>query len=90
MKSETLARQDFDGGFVGQQVSQALSSMDPGGNGIYWEVVPASQFPNGIAELEDAIVDEKTWYGFTSAFVFRFHLTAAKESGQLTPVRARI
>lgn len=62
------AMQDFDGGFVGQGVAQALSAIDPGELGIYWQVLPASQFPNGATQLEDAIVREDTWYGFTSAF----------------------
>ncbi|KAJ7651154.1 hypothetical protein FB45DRAFT_31982 [Roridomyces roridus] len=53
---------DFDGGAVGQTVSQALSSIDAGRNGISWAVVSASQFPDGIAQLEDAILQEKTWY----------------------------
>ncbi|KAJ7641202.1 hypothetical protein FB45DRAFT_353578 [Roridomyces roridus] len=53
---------DFDGGAVGQTVSQALSNIDPGKNVISWAVVSASQFPEGIAQLEDAILQEKTWY----------------------------
>ncbi|KAJ7651278.1 hypothetical protein FB45DRAFT_974640 [Roridomyces roridus] len=44
---------DFDGGAVGQAVSQALSDIDPGRNGISWA---------GIAQLEDAVLQEKTWY----------------------------
>ncbi|KAJ6480684.1 hypothetical protein C8R47DRAFT_596020 [Mycena vitilis] len=56
---------DFDGGSVGQAISTALSGLDPGTNGVSWEVVPASQFPGGISQLEDAIVQEKTWYAVT-------------------------
>ncbi|KAJ7137580.1 hypothetical protein C8R43DRAFT_1072257 [Mycena crocata] len=55
---------DFDGGLVGQGVSQALSSIDPGGNGIYWMVVSPSEFAN-TAALEDAILSEETWYGLS-------------------------
>ncbi|KAJ7275932.1 hypothetical protein C8J57DRAFT_1177506 [Mycena rebaudengoi] len=52
---------DFDGGFIGQGVTEALSGIDPGVNGIAWEVVPATQFPGGIAQLEAALVQEETW-----------------------------
>ncbi|KAJ7685788.1 hypothetical protein DFH06DRAFT_1277938 [Mycena polygramma] len=53
---------DFDGGAVGQAVSSALSDLNPGANGVAWQVVPASQFPQGIPQLQNAIVQEKTWY----------------------------
>ncbi|KAJ7268140.1 hypothetical protein B0H12DRAFT_1178979 [Mycena haematopus] len=56
---------DFDGGAVGQFVSGALSAMDPGTNGVAWEVVNASRFPGGITQLENAIVEEKAWYAIT-------------------------
>ncbi|KAJ7073742.1 hypothetical protein C8F01DRAFT_1075468 [Mycena amicta] len=56
---------DFDGGLVGQTVSHALSSIVPTSGGVSWTVVPASRFPGGLAELENAIVDEKTWYAVT-------------------------
>ncbi|KAF7319272.1 DUF3533 domain-containing protein [Mycena chlorophos] len=53
---------DFDGGVVGQTVAQALSSIQPTPAGVAWTVVSASQFPGGISELEQAIVDERVWY----------------------------
>ncbi|KAJ6480711.1 hypothetical protein C8R47DRAFT_1322364 [Mycena vitilis] len=53
---------DFDGGLVGQAISSALSSIDPGTVGVAWEVVPGSQFPEGISQVQNAIVQEKTWY----------------------------
>ncbi|KAJ7184955.1 hypothetical protein C8R46DRAFT_468661 [Mycena filopes] len=56
---------DFDGGFVGQGVSQALTSIDPGIVGIRWEVVPASQFAGGVTQLEEAIAGEDVWYGLS-------------------------
>ncbi|KAJ6480803.1 hypothetical protein C8R47DRAFT_1197934 [Mycena vitilis] len=52
---------DFDGGAVGQAVSSALSSTS-GTNGVAWQVINASQFPDGISQLRNAIVQEKTWY----------------------------
>ncbi|KAJ7739611.1 hypothetical protein B0H16DRAFT_1891055 [Mycena metata] len=53
---------DFDGGAVGQAVSSAFSSLDSGTNGITWEVVSATQFPGGINQLRNAIVQEEIWY----------------------------
>ncbi|KAJ7167927.1 hypothetical protein C8R46DRAFT_951059 [Mycena filopes] len=53
---------DFDGGVVGQSVSTTLSRLDSGTGGIVWHVIPASQFPQGIAQLEHAVVQEKIWY----------------------------
>ncbi|KAJ7040032.1 hypothetical protein C8F04DRAFT_1084500 [Mycena alexandri] len=68
---------DFDGGFIGQGVSQALAAIDPGSLGIYWEVVPASQFPGGIAQLEDAVTGEAVWYGLAINVGSSANLTAA-------------
>ncbi|KAJ6537651.1 hypothetical protein B0H19DRAFT_961885 [Mycena capillaripes] len=56
---------DFDGGAVGYAVSSALSAINPGTNGVAWQVVDASQFPEGISQLRNAIVQEKTWYAVT-------------------------
>ncbi|KAJ7154124.1 hypothetical protein C8R46DRAFT_1179015 [Mycena filopes] len=53
---------DFDGGAVGRSVSSALSGIHPGANGIVWEVVSASDFPEGVSQLQEAILHEKTWY----------------------------
>ncbi|KAJ7347373.1 hypothetical protein DFH08DRAFT_159896 [Mycena albidolilacea] len=53
---------DFDGGAVGQSICSTLSSTAPGSNGIAWQVVSASRFPQGISQLQNAIVQEKTWY----------------------------
>ncbi|KAJ7804958.1 hypothetical protein B0H14DRAFT_3773198 [Mycena olivaceomarginata] len=55
----------LDGGAVGQSVSNALISINAGTSGIAWQVVPASQFPGGISQLQNAIVQEKTWYAVT-------------------------
>ncbi|KAJ7926211.1 hypothetical protein B0H13DRAFT_2564746 [Mycena leptocephala] len=50
---------DFDGGAIGQAVSSALSSLNPGTNGIAWQVISASQFPEGISQLQKAIVQKR-------------------------------
>ncbi|KAJ7737933.1 hypothetical protein B0H16DRAFT_1730100 [Mycena metata] len=68
---------DFDGGMVGQGVVQALSAIDPMPGGISWSVVPASQFPGGVAQLEDAILREDTWYGLAINAGASANLTAA-------------
>ncbi|KAJ7673380.1 hypothetical protein B0H17DRAFT_1083245 [Mycena rosella] len=67
---------DFDGGFVGESVVTALKALDPG-RGIAWQVIPASQLPNGIAQLNDALTDEKTWFGLAINAGASANLTAA-------------
>ncbi|KAJ6537664.1 hypothetical protein B0H19DRAFT_372573 [Mycena capillaripes] len=68
---------DFDGGAVGHAVSSALSATNPGTNGVAWQVVDASQFPEGISQLQSAIVQEKTWYAVTINLGASDNLTAA-------------
>ncbi|KAJ6607870.1 hypothetical protein B0H10DRAFT_2070093 [Mycena sp. CBHHK59/15] len=68
---------DFDGGFVGQSVAKALSSIDPGINGVVWEVVAANQFSGGISDLENAIAEEKTWVAVAVNVGASSNLTAA-------------
>ncbi|KAJ7654865.1 hypothetical protein B0H17DRAFT_956677 [Mycena rosella] len=67
---------DFDGGFVGESVVTALKALDPG-RGIAWQVIPASQLPSGIAQLNDALTDEKTWFGLAINAGASANLTAA-------------
>ncbi|KAF7350041.1 DUF3533 domain-containing protein [Mycena venus] len=71
---------DFDGGSVGQGVVQAFSAINPGTGGISWSVVPASEFPGGIEQLEDAILREKTWYGLAINVGASSNFTAAISS----------
>ncbi|KAF7341151.1 DUF3533 domain-containing protein [Mycena venus] len=75
---------DFDGGAVGQAVSAALSGINPGTNGVVWQVVPASQFPGGISELQHAIVQEKTWYAVTINSGTSDNLSAAVSAADST------
>ncbi|CAK5283827.1 unnamed protein product [Mycena citricolor] len=53
---------DFDSGFVGQSVLSAINAI-PSGRGIAWEPMPPSQFPGGVADLEEAVRKEKMFYG---------------------------
>ncbi|CAK5268026.1 unnamed protein product [Mycena citricolor] len=53
---------DFDGGQIGAAVSSAISSI-PSGRGIAWKILPAAQFPGGVADLEAAVKQEKMFYG---------------------------
>ncbi|KAJ7716402.1 hypothetical protein DFH07DRAFT_355083 [Mycena maculata] len=71
---------DFDGGFVGQQVSETFAGINPGSNGIVWTVAPASQFPEGISQLEHAIVEEQTWVAVAINAGASSNLTAALSS----------
>ncbi|KAF7364086.1 DUF3533 domain-containing protein [Mycena sanguinolenta] len=81
---------DFDGGAVGQFVSGALSAMDPGKDGVFWEVVPASRFPGGISDLENAIVQEKTWYGLTINAGASANLSAALAAADASSYNASL
>ncbi|KAJ7495051.1 hypothetical protein FB451DRAFT_1019678 [Mycena latifolia] len=72
---------DFDGGAVGQVVSNALSGINPGKNGVSWKIVSASQFPNGFPQLENAIVQEQTWYVLTINRGASSNLTTAVSVG---------
>ncbi|KAJ7901270.1 hypothetical protein B0H13DRAFT_2028515 [Mycena leptocephala] len=75
---------DFDGGMVGQGVVQALSAIGPVPGGISWSVVPASQFPGGVAQLEDAILREETWYGLAINAGASANLTTAIPAADAT------
>ncbi|KAF7298490.1 DUF3533 domain-containing protein [Mycena kentingensis (nom. inval.)] len=68
---------DFDGGVVGQSVAQALSAIEPTSSSVSWTVVPASQFPGRVPQIEDAVVSEKTWYALTINSGASANLTAA-------------
>ncbi|GLB45512.1 putative protein of unknown function (DUF3533) [Lyophyllum shimeji] len=53
---------DFDGGLVGQTVVQALTSQQVSQAGkVTWSAVPASQFPSGLGQLGEAVLEERTW-----------------------------
>ncbi|KAF8198762.1 hypothetical protein K438DRAFT_1759415 [Mycena galopus ATCC 62051] len=71
---------DFDGGAVGRSVSNTLRSMSRGTGGISWQVVSASKFPEGILQLQNAIVQEKTWYAITINSGASANLSAAVSS----------
>ncbi|KAJ2923986.1 hypothetical protein H1R20_g13109, partial [Candolleomyces eurysporus] len=52
---------DFDGGLIGQTVSQALGSNQGGQSRVTWTVIPATDFPGGPQQLSDAVRDEHIW-----------------------------
>ncbi|KAJ7076436.1 hypothetical protein C8R44DRAFT_655383, partial [Mycena epipterygia] len=52
---------DFDGGFVGEEITKSFAEINAGLNGVVWEVVSANQFPGGISQVENAVVEERTW-----------------------------
>ncbi|PFH46702.1 hypothetical protein AMATHDRAFT_69276 [Amanita thiersii Skay4041] len=51
---------DFDGGFVGGNVTRALVAGSPMSK-VTWAQVPASDFPGGISQLAAAIREERAW-----------------------------
>lgn len=61
--SNNLKIQDFDGGVVGQEVTQGLRSQT---NLITWSVVPAAGFPSGVQDVAHAVMEQHTWVAVTS------------------------
>ncbi|KAF8884553.1 hypothetical protein CPB84DRAFT_1789019 [Gymnopilus junonius] len=55
---------DFDGGLIGRNVAQALTTPSslPA---ITWTVVSPSQFPGGPSDVGAAVLDEQTWVAIT-------------------------
>ncbi|KAJ2921996.1 hypothetical protein H1R20_g15099, partial [Candolleomyces eurysporus] len=52
---------DFDGGFIGQSVSQALGSNQGSQSRVTWTVISATNFPGGPQQLSDAVRNEEIW-----------------------------
>ena len=53
--------QDFDGGEVGQFVSRAVIASGGTPTALSWNQVSTDLFPNGVSDLEDAVIQEKAW-----------------------------
>lgn len=68
--NQMLIMQDFDGGIVGQTVTQVFLDNTGLPTQLSWFVVPASQFPGGVEEVSDAIAQNKAWAAVTSASTF--------------------
>jgi hypothetical protein len=58
--------QDFDGGFIGQSVSQALGSNQGSQSRVTWTVIPATNFPGGPQQLLEAVRNEHIWTAVAS------------------------
>ncbi|KAI9463645.1 hypothetical protein BJY52DRAFT_1252871 [Lactarius psammicola] len=52
---------DFDGSDVGQFVSRAVVASSGSPTTITWNAVSANLFPNGVQDLENAVVQNKAW-----------------------------
>ena len=50
---------------IGREVTQGLLANQGQGK-ITWEVVPASNFPNGLEGLEEAMREGHTWAAISS------------------------
>lgn len=73
---------DFDGGLVGQTVVQALTSQQVSQMGkVTWTAIPANQFPNGLGELGEAVMEERTW----AAIAIHAGSTANLQASYATP-----
>lgn len=53
--------QDFDGGQVGQFVTQSFMNATGPKDAMSWYVKPASDFPSGTSELANMVHNEKAW-----------------------------
>ncbi|KAF9540263.1 hypothetical protein CPC08DRAFT_650973 [Agrocybe pediades] len=56
---------DFDGGSLGESITQALTTQPQGASKISWTSIPASQFPGGPSEVASLVLDERTWVAVT-------------------------
>lgn len=54
----SLQIQDFDGGIIGQEITQGLKSQPIL---IDWTVVSTTQFPSGANDLAHAVREQHTW-----------------------------
>ncbi|KAF6761280.1 hypothetical protein DFP72DRAFT_1090248 [Ephemerocybe angulata] len=70
---------DFDGGAIGQTVSQALVSNQGPGK-VEWTVVPAANFPGGVEDLAHAVRHEDVWVAISINPESSTRLTAALAS----------
>jgi hypothetical protein len=52
---------------VGQFVSRAVVASGGAPTALVWSVVSPDLFPNGVSDLEDAVVQEKVWTIIASA-----------------------
>jgi len=59
---------DFDGGRIGQAVTQAVL-QNQGAGKITWEVKPASAFPGGQLSILEAIRNEDVWAILTGGWI---------------------
>jgi hypothetical protein len=59
--------QDFDGGEIGQAVTQAFKNISSPQQ-MSWLILDASQFPGGPDEVAQALLDHRCWAAVTSAY----------------------
>ncbi|KAG6859473.1 hypothetical protein C0995_008139 [Termitomyces sp. Mi166 len=74
--------EDFDGGFIGQTVVEALTAEQMGSlDKITWTAIPPDQFPDGLDQLANAVREEKTW----AAIAIHAGSTARLQASYMTP-----
>ena len=69
-----LPSQDFDGGEVGQFVSRAVVASSGAPTTLTWSAVSTDLFPNGVPDLQNAVIQEKAWAIIASASCHPFYL----------------
>jgi hypothetical protein len=64
-------QQDFDGGSVGQAVSQAFVAATGPKDQMTWVIRDPQDFPNGMADVEKAVGESHPWAAVAStSFLF--------------------
>jgi hypothetical protein len=84
--------QDFDGGEVGQFVSRAVVASSGAPTAPTWSVVATDLFPNGVHDLENAVIQEKAWAIIASTsiiLVFIFRITKFYALAQSAKMRRK-
>lgn len=56
--------QDFDGDRIGQAVLRDVAGLSS--PALYWKVLPGSDFPDGVIDLANAVVEERCWVAISS------------------------
>jgi hypothetical protein len=70
-----LMLQDFDGGEAGQFVTRTVVASSGAPTAPTWSVIPTDIFPNGVRDLENAVIQEKAWAIIASTSItLVFHL----------------
>ncbi|KAI0686706.1 hypothetical protein BC835DRAFT_1420255 [Cytidiella melzeri] len=75
---------DFDGGQIGSVVTQAYMNSTGQQEEVSWQLKPASMYPNGEADVVNALSEDKCWLAVTINAGASDRLSAAVASADAT------